>query len=140
MLQGTWKESLRTAFKNFWRLSDDETSSHKCCATNEIPKSTTLKPPSSKRYKLDQTTTTITDQEFDKALESLKAEFMKGKKSRNQAEIKHLMDLTFDRRRLWITQERPLVNDIVKKFPPLKSSKLVCDITGFTVMLQNFSM
>jgi len=122
-IQGTWKESLRTSFKNYRRSSDDEPSLHK--PAGETSQCATSKPPSAKRFKLDQSTTNITDEEFDKSLESLKAEFMKNKKSRNQAEIKNLMDLTFDRRRVWITQERPLVNDIVKKFPPLKSSKSV---------------
>lgn len=121
ILQGTWKESLRTAFKNF-RRPDDESSLNKSSTGESSSKS---KPPSSKRFKLDQSSQTITDEEFDESLESLRVEFTKSKKSRNQAEIKRLMDLTFDRRRLWITQERPLVNDIVKKFPPLKSSKSV---------------
>ena len=52
----------------------------------------------------------------------------KHKKSGNHKEVKHLMELTKLRRHKWIREERPLVFDVVKKFPCLATNKWVSDV------------
>ena len=66
-------------------------------------------------------TSEIFVEEYHQAIASLKKDF----KSRNQVEIKLFMQKALARRREWITSERPLVSEVVKDFPALRSTKVV---------------
>lgn len=55
----------------------------------------------------------------------LRTEWKKGKKNRNQSTVKTLMEGTRDTRNKWIVHERPLITDILRKFPSLRDSKVV---------------
>ena len=68
----------------------------------------------------------MSEEEYKQAVVDLKQEFRKSRKSRNQAQIKHLMEKTSGRRQQWITSERPLVAEVVNEFPALTSTKVVC--------------
>ena len=68
-------------------------------------------------------------------IKELQAEYIKGRKgSRNQALLKQLMEKT-RRRRRWIENERPLVSEVVGRFPCLGTSRMVssldCSIYAF---------
>ena len=69
-------------------------------------------------------TSEIFVEEYHQAIASLKQDF-KSQKSRNQVEIKLFMQKALARRREWITSERPLVSEVVKDFPALRSTKVV---------------
>ena len=49
----------------------------------------------------------------------------KGKKGSQHSVVKHLMEKTKIRRHQWIPEERPLVSEVVEKFPHLTSSRWV---------------
>ncbi len=57
---------------------------------------------------------------YEAVLTDLAAEVKKGKKG-NQSTIKNLMLQTEGGRRAWITTERPLISDVLKKFPCLSN-------------------
>lgn len=64
--------------------------------------------------------------DYEEAVWELQAEFKKGRKGgRNQARMKELMDKTRKGRQLWIQHDRPLVTEVVEKFPCLATSKMV---------------
>ena len=118
---------MRNAFKNFRRDRPDGESQPKSSTKS---KKDCPQPPS-KRLKLDSTlteTTEISEDEYKRAIASLKQEFKKSRKNRDQVEIKQLMEKTSARRRQWIISERPLVSVVVKEFPALKSTKVVSDV------------
>lgn len=105
--QGSWRLSLRNAFKNFRRKgahSRDE--------------------PPSKRSKWQVEGSLEIDQEtYEEAVVNLKAELKKKGKGRQKA-IKDIMDTTRVIRCQWI-QERPLIAEVFLKFPCLAFSKWV---------------
>lgn len=118
-MQGSWKLSLRTAFKNFRRdHPTDDNDGHR-------KKSTASAEPPSKRQRLsDSEAQEITDEEYDDAIARLKEECKK-KKGRNHATIKEIMEVTQQRRRKWIEEESPLVMEALCKYPCLTSTKVV---------------
>lgn len=104
--------SLRNAFKNF----------RKGCPKGEkddVP----FQPPS-KRRKVYTDEENIEDDEYEEALGRLK-EFGKHQKGRDHKEVKRLMELTKLRRHAWIREDRPMILEIVNKFPCLATSKWV---------------
>lgn len=112
---------MRNSFKNFRRDHPDD----------ERPKraggaSLNLAPPS-KRHKTpaDFEDDELSEEEYKQAIEDLKTEWKKGRSGRSQTKLKKLMDQTHKARRQWIMNEKPMVHDIVKKFPPLKHSRFV---------------
>ena len=130
--QGSWKESLRTAFKNFHRdrPGDEE---------NKPPSTSTqgCQQPPSKRLRQEPNEQAkdggdITEEDYQQAVASRKSEWKKGKHKRDHAVIKELMEKTFTRRRQWITGEKsPLVCEVVEEFPCLRSTKVVSVIFFF---------
>ena len=69
---------------------------------------------------------TIDDEDtYEEAVQDLKAEWKKGRKSRSQAKMKDLMSKTGPMRRKCITEVRPLVSDVLLKFPCLTQSRVV---------------
>ena len=84
--------------------------------------------PPSKRCKTlqdQEDTVECNEDEYEQAVTMLKYEWKKGRKSRSQATIKELMDKTAQLRRGWIEAERPLVSDVLAKFPCLSQSRAV---------------
>ena len=115
-MQGSWKLSLRTVFKNFRRDHPTDNTGHR-------QKSTASAEPPSKRQRIsDGGAQEITDEEYDDAIDKLKAECKKNK-GKNHATIKELMQVTEQRRRKWIEEESPLVVEILSKYPSLTSTR-----------------
>ena len=77
--------------------------------------------------------TDMTDEEYQQAVADIKAEWKKGKKSRSQVVVKNLMEQTYVKRRQWITEERPLVQQVMKEFPCLGSTKSVSKLLYMSV-------
>lgn len=68
-------------------------------------------------------------EEYEERVAELRAEWKKGRKNRNQSSIKSLMESTRDTRHKWIVHARPLVSDVLHKFPSLKDSKVVSEVS-----------
>ena len=66
----------------------------------------------------------IDEEEYEEALEKLR-ELGKHKKGVDRKELKHLMEVTKLRRHNWIRKDRPLIQEILEKFPCLANSKWV---------------
>ena len=83
----------------------------------------------SKRLKLStEGSQEITDEECKETMDELNQEYKKSKRERNHATIKHLMEATKQHRRKWIMEERPLMSEVLDKFPFLASSKQVSSL------------
>lgn len=69
----------------------------------------------------------IDEEEYQEAVEKLQEEYRnkKGKKSTNHSIIKNLMEKTKLRRHEWIRKDRPLILEILDKFPYLSTSRWV---------------
>ena len=88
----------------------------------------TITEPPSKRAKLySDDDGQIDDDVYMEALEQLEM-LGKHKKSGNHKEVKRLMELTKFRRHQWIREERPMVFDVVEKFPCLATNKWVSNV------------
>ena len=111
---------MRTAFKNFRRDRPDEN------GQPTTPTTATGGPPSKRlRVSMNDSTTQLTQEEYEDAVTELKQAYRGNKKKRNYATIKLLMESTQPQRREWILEKRPLVAEIVEMFPFLSSSKTV---------------
>ena len=124
-IQGSWKQSLRNSFKNFRRdhFFDENNQSTK-------RQSAASSQPPSKRHKaqLDECET-LSEDDYEEALAELQTEWKKGKKGgRNHSVIKQLMEKTASTRHRWITDERPLVSQVLEKYPLLKESRMVSGV------------
>lgn len=110
---------MRNSFKNFRRDS---------------PSGESVSPPA-KRIRLaeeDFDVDEITEEEYEEAIEQIKAEYRKGSRGgKNHATLKQLMDKTQKRRVQWIRDGRPLVSEIVATFPCLKTGKGVSAKSGY---------
>ena len=81
----------------------------------------------SKRLKLsDDQSTDLETEEYDDAVSKMATEWKKGKRNRSLSTIKELMMKTGTTRRNWITHEKPLIAEVMAKFPCFKSSRMVC--------------
>ena len=65
------------------------------------------------------------DEVYKEVVSELAAEWRKDKRVRSMATVKNLFDQTSKRRRNWITSEKPLLSDILDKYPCLASSRVV---------------
>lgn len=98
-------------------------------ALRSVLKDTTNEPPS-KRRKIGQSDVldeeAVEDEnEYEKCVSELKAEWKKGVKTRSRAVVKSLMNKTRNMRRRWIEQDRPMTSDILDRFPCLGNSRQV---------------
>jgi len=108
---------LKTAFKNFHRDRPDE---------NGQPTTAAGGPPSKRfRVSMDDSTTQLTQEEYEDAVTELKQAYRGDKKKQNYAWIKLLIESTQFQRRKWILEKRPLVAEVVEMFPFLSSIKAV---------------
>lgn len=64
-------------------------------------------------------------EEYDEIVEQLKLEWKKGKKKRNKSVIKTCMEKTSILRQKWVMEEKPLISQVLCKFPPLRESRQV---------------
>lgn len=65
------------------------------------------------------------DIDYDVAVAALQAEWKKGKKKRSLLAIKDLMMRTERGRRSWISKERPMISDVLSKYPCLSKPRSV---------------
>ena len=70
---------------------------------------------------------TIDEEEYEEAMEKLQEEYKskKRKKATNHSFMKNLMEKTKLRCHQWIRQDRPLILEILYKFPYLSTSRWV---------------
>lgn len=72
--------------------------------------------------------TMINEEEYEEAVQVLQDEYnnkKKNKKGSNHKIIKDLMEKTKKRRHQWIRQDRPMVTEVLNKFPVLRTSRWV---------------
>ena len=142
MLQGSWKEQLRRKFKNMrtpsankrYRVNDegnhgghsgdpdDGNSGDQRTSTSSDPDSSQPR----KRARLTTATTERSEDEetkYEQNVTDLCDEMKKEKPSKKV--IKSLMIDTFGVRRNWIMVDHPSVQDVLEKFPPLKTAQHV---------------
>lgn len=111
-MQGLWRLSLRSAFKNFRR---------------DYPQNEN-QPPSAKRRKItedvdDAFTDETSEEEYEEAIKELQAHNMLKEKRKNHSKIKKLMEQTYAKRQKWIHDTNTLIADVIKLFPSLSTSK-----------------
>ena len=111
---------MRNAFKNFRRnrIPDDDSRSPSQCR----------KPPEKRRRYTDISdgdAGTVSIEKYDEDVAVLKLEWKKGRKQRSHAVLKELMNETATQRNKWIIEEKPLISEVIRKFPPLKESRMV---------------
>ena len=85
--------------------------------------------PPSKRMKLQldiDDELEIDEEEYEEAIKQMQEEYRNKSAKGKQGTIKHLMGKTRLLRLKWIQDERPLVSEILKKFPFLKANRWVC--------------
>ena len=121
-VQGSWKQSLRNSFKNFRRDHPAE-----AAPTNKRPLTSNIseEPPSKRSNTAVEEADESDEDEYDKTVADLSTEWKKGTNRRSQALVRDLLQKTARGRRKWITQERPLVFEVVTKFPCFKTSRMV---------------
>ena len=72
--------------------------------------------------------TLLNDEEYEEAVQVLQDEYnnrKKNKKGSNQKVIKDLMEKTKVKRHQWIRQDRPMITEVLDKFPVLRTSRWV---------------
>lgn len=116
---------MRTSFKNFRR-------DHPLSPINNARVLTSSRaeaegPPSKRRKSTasGEENHEYDEDEYEKAILDLTEEWKKGRRSRSQAVVKELMDKTRPHRRRWIEQDRPMVSDVLSKFPCFVHSRTV---------------
>ena len=85
---------------------------------------------------------TVDEDEYEEAVEKLQEEYKrkKGKKTTSHSYIKNLMDKTKLRRHQWIRQDRPLILEILDKFPYLSTSRWVNLHNGLKILFKLFCL
>lgn len=123
-LQGDWKLSLRTSFKNFRKdHKEDADENGVQSGSRKRPASTPLPP--SKRMRIDVDDDDMDEEEYEDLVVELAEEWRKDKKDRSMATIKDLFVKTCTKRQYWITKQQPALRDVLAKFPCLSSSRTV---------------
>ena len=105
---------MRHAFKNFRKKNKGR------CATEEPP---------AKQRKFDaEEMSDIDDDLYEESIHDLKVEMKKGGKGKatgKHSTVKHIMEVTRKKRCQWIQEERPLITEVIEKFPCLAFSKWI---------------
>lgn len=113
---------MRCAFKNF----------RKSYKSTEDAEETFAEPQAKRQKFLTEEESPIDDDEYEEAVEHLQQEFKnksKGKKGKGFGFVKELMTKTRFRRHQWVSSDRPLISEVLEKFPYLSSSRWVSYIT-----------
>jgi len=109
---------LRDAFKNFRK-------GYKRAAEGTSQESVAFK-----RMRLElgsEDESEMSQEEYEEAVKALKDEFKKsGKHKGSSSTVKHLLDKMRRLRLVWVQDERPLVAEVIKRFPHLKLNRWVC--------------
>ena len=137
--------SLRNAFKNFRRdHPTDENGDPIVRRTTAASKN--LEPPS-KRMRTsigddrEELNDELNDEEYEAAVKELQTEYRKGRKrGRNQALLKQLMERTRRGRRRWIENERPLVSEVIGRFPCLETSRMVSTLPYLCLCINGWEL
>ena len=69
----------------------------------------------------------LDDEEYEEAVQALQDEYnnKKNKKGSNHKVVKDLMEKTKKNRHQWIRQDRPMITEVLYKFPVLQTSRWV---------------
>ena len=133
--------SLRNSFKNFRR--DHPTDENRdSIARRTVAASKNLEPLS----KCMQTSVAddgegLNDDEYEAVIKELQTEYKKGRKGgRNQALLKQLMEKTRKGRRRWIENERPLVSEVIGRFPCLETSRMVSTLPYLCLCINDWEL
>ena len=103
-------------------------------ATNDLRETTTVTADSSvidpppKRLRLySEEDSEINDEDYEEAVQGLQDEYRnkKNKKGSNHKVIKELMEKTKKKRHQWIRQDRPMITEVLDRFPLLRTSRWV---------------
>lgn len=128
---------MRTAFKNYRKKSKKQEKSLPIsvqlpgAASSPVvadQEASFTEQPAPKRVRLySEDENIIDEEEYEEAVQKLQEECKskKGKKAANHSIIKNLMEKTKLRRHQWIRQDRPLILEILDKFPYLSTSRWV---------------
>lgn len=84
--------------------------------------------PSPKRLRLyTEEDAEVDEEEYEEAVEVLQDEYnnKKNKKGSSHKVIKDLMEKTKQRRHQWIRRDRPMITEVLEKFPVLRTSRWV---------------
>ena len=123
-MQGSWKIQLRRKFKNLRR---PESSGRKRNRDeedeNQDPgeQGAGRQPKKAKRMRFE--VMEEEDEMYDGKVLELQEEVTKRKPKKSK--VASLMKDTFTRRRQWISQDLPSVEEVITKFPPLKKARTV---------------
>ena len=123
-MQGSWKIQLRRKFKNLRRpeSSGSKRSRDERDENEDLAESGVARQPK----KAKRPTFEVTEEEEEtyegKVLE-LQEEMKKSKPIKSK--VASLMKDTFSKRRQWISQDLPSVEEVITKFPPLKKARTV---------------
>ena len=125
-VQGSWKTQLRQKFKNLRRPGPSESGSNKRSREdtedqNHDPCGVSARQP--KRAKSHSVFEITEEDTYEQNISELHEEVGKDKPSKRK--ISSLIEQTFTKRRQWITQDLPSVEEVLQKFPPLKKARMV---------------
>ena len=82
----------------------------------------------SKRTRLyNEEDTVLNEDEYEEAVQALQDEYRNKKSSKgsNHKVIKELMEKTKKNRHKWIREDRPMIKEVLDKFPVLRTSRWV---------------
>lgn len=97
-------------------------------ASNELYAAASDTEHSPKRVRLySEEDTLISEEEYEEAVQALQDEYInkKNKKGSNHKVVKELMEKTKKNRHKWIREDRPMITEVVDKFPVLRTSRWV---------------
>ena len=115
--------SLRNGFKNFRQDKNGGSELVDGEPRRKTPKQ--VREPPSKRMRYNVCEDNMDEEEYHEAVGDLAVEWRKDKKDRSMSTVKNLFDQTSAQRRCWITNDRPLLSEVLEVFPCLSSSRFV---------------
>ena len=130
IVQGSWKIQSRRKFKNLRRPGLSESGSSKRSREesqgqdeNHDPRGESARQP--KRAKSHSVSEVTREEEdmYEQKISELYEEV--GKSKPRKGKISSLMRETFKKRRQWIVQDMPSVEEVLEKFPALKKGRTV---------------
>lgn len=91
------------------------------------PDSLTSEHPPKRLTLYSEEDTVLNDEEYEEAVQALQDEYNNKtkKKVSNHKVVKDLMEKTKKQRHQWICQERPMITEVLEKFPVLRTSRWV---------------
>ena len=125
---------MRNAFKNYRKKSAKKqnallpTSTQSSDTEPSVSTGLSVTEPPPKRLRLySENEQTIDEEEYEETVRKLQEEFKNknGKKGSSHSIIKNLMEKTKFQRHKWIRQDKPMILEVLDKFPYLSTSRWV---------------